>query len=293
MQDYIDNIVWMHHSLINFGIENMSSLKGWLEEKYSQYFNYVYQPFVRNWNNDTETQIGGDEYYADLAQNGFDINTYYLSWLLRGDKPELYKSGGFINNKVQDQWKKYSINSMYIKRQDIRNIPQVTLLYSLYHYNVHVKQRGAEVKTFRLHPDYPVAASMIQRKMQMQIDRIGIAIETNPSSNYKISSLETYSDHPIKEFYNIGLVMDSQKMEECPQMNVSINTDDDGVFSTRLENEFALLASALEESRDSDGKPIYKRQNIYQWLDNIREMGLRQSFVDLGESQSWIKCLKK
>ena len=47
---------------------------------------------------------------------------------------------------------------------------------------------------------------------------------------------------------------------------------------TRLENEYALLASALEKERNEDGSPKYKREFIYQWLDHIRKMGLRQTF---------------
>lgn len=71
----------------------------------------------------------------------------------------------------------------------------------------------------------------------------------------------------------------------CPQMNVSINADDNGVFSTRLEIEYALLAWAMEgENSNSLGKNGYKREFVYQWLDNIRDMGLRQSFM---KNDSW------
>ena len=64
-------------------------------------------------------------------------------------------------------------------------------------------------------------------------------------------------------------------------MNVSINTDDGGVFATRLENEYAMVACSLENELDENGKPKYKKEFIYTWLDNIREMGLRQVFADI------------
>ena len=114
--------------------------------------------------------------------------------------------------------------------------------------------------------------------MQEEIVRRGIGIELNPSSNISISILSGYEEHPIKTLYNIGLTYNEQELESCPQMNVSINTDDKEVFVTRLENEYALLALALEQVRKADGTPKYKREFIYQWLDNIREMGLRQAF---------------
>ena len=69
-------------------------------------------------------------------------------------------------------------------------------------------------------------------------------------------------------------------MKECPQIWVSINTDDQGVFNIKLENEYALLARALEMEVDENGKQIYSKTMIYDWLNEIRKMGLRQSFLE-------------
>jgi hypothetical protein len=74
------------------------------------------------------------------------------------------------------------------------------------------------------------------------------------------------------------LETDFEKIKECPQLFVSINTDDQGVFGTSLENEYALLAIAMEKEKDKKGKPKYSQTMIYEWLDKIREMGLEQSF---------------
>lgn len=65
--------------------------------------------------------------------------------------------------------------------------------------------------------------------------------------------------------------------------NISINTDDKGIFHTSLENEYALMACAMEKERDENGNPKYNRQMVYQWLDNIREMGNMQSFREIRE----------
>ena len=58
-----------------------------------------------------------------------------------------------------------------------------------------------------------------------------IAIETNPSSNVKIGPIDGYIDHPIFRFMANGI-------------NVSINTDDKGIFATSLSNEYSLIANA-------------------------------------------------
>ena len=82
-----------------------------------------------------------------------------------------------------------------------------------------------------------------------------------------------------KDWYNLGLTSDPKKLEECPQIQVSINTDDQGVFSTYIENEYAILALAMEKCKDENGNRIYNRAMIMKWLDNIRENGIEQSFI--------------
>ena len=114
--------------------------------------------------------------------------------------------------------------------------------------------------------------------MQKEIARMGLGIETNPSSNYHIGTFRRYDKHPIVDWYNKGLVYDNTLIKECPQLQVSINTDDQGVFATYIENEYAYMALALEKSKDNDGEFVYNRTDILQWLDNIRKMGIDQSF---------------
>ena len=62
-------------------------------------------------------------------------------------------------------------------------------------------------------------------------------------------------------------------------MFVSINTDDQGVFNTCLENEYALLVLALQKDLNSDGSRKYTDAYIYDWVDRIRNNGIEQSFL--------------
>ena len=62
------------------------------------------------------------------------------------------------------------------------------------------------------------------------------------------------------------------------QLSVSINTDDQGVFDTLLENEYALMALALKKKKDKDNNKIYDIEDIYEWIDYVRKMGIEQSF---------------
>lgn len=104
--------------------------------------------------------------------------------------------------------------------------------------------------------------------------RDSIAIETNPSSNYLIGTIQKYDEHPILRFNSRKLRTPEKNMS----LSVSINTDDQGVFDTLLENEYALMTLALKKSKDKDNQPLYDIEDIYEWVDYVREMGLEQSF---------------
>lgn len=63
-------------------------------------------------------------------------------------------------------------------------------------------------------------------------------------------------------------------------------TDDQGIFSTYLDNEYALQALSLEKAKDEDGKEKYNRTRIYQWIDNLREMGINLSFAETSNQKN-------
>ena len=272
LQDYLDNIMWLHHALIKYNISDVGALIGKLESWFDYYFSYIYQQCIEEMQKNKS---------SIRFRTQFNISTYYLAWLLRGDKPSLYKKGSYERNPSAeiDQWERYAVNKDRPRVQDIRKIPEVALLYHMYHYNEGVRKRGAEKRTFSIPEEYIQGVTTVQKMMREELVERGIAVECNPSSNLRIGTFKSYSEHPIKVFYNLGLTKNEEELMECPQMNVSINTDDKGVFATRLENEYALLACALEKEKTLDGNKKYKKEFIYEWLDNIREMGLQQTFM--------------
>ena len=107
-------------------------------------------------------------------------------------------------------------------------------------------------------------------------------IETNPSSNYLIGTIQKYEEHPILRFNGRKL----RNTENNMSLQVSLNTDDQGVFDTSLENEFALIAAALRKAKTEDGQYIYDVEDIYAWIDYVRRMGITQSFGGMGSFES-------
>ena len=288
-QDYLDNIVWMHGRIVELGVEGQEELKDYLQKEFSLYFKEIYENYI-----DPETvriifKKMEKEYQKnkDLLPYGvqnykpnFDIHSYYRAWKLRGDDPLYYKNGYFEYNRfsVENSFDFYRINREFPAHFEIRYMPDVALLYYYYHYSTFVRKKGEMRIEKEISPLYIKGVKVIQKKMQELVGIKGIAIETNPSSNYLISTFRDYRKHPIIEFYNNGLEIDPEKLAECPQLCVSINTDDKGVFSTTLENEYSLMACALENMKNPDGSSKYSREQIYEWLEHIREMGNMQSF---------------
>ena len=212
-------------------------------------------------------------------KENLDIALYYDAWKLRGDNPILYYQEGKIEEQSElSRWNRYNKNLKYGELDKIRSQESCREIYYRYHYDEEVKRAGAVVIEQKITQDIINVAEQIQYCMQKEIMEKGIAIETNPSSNYLISTFRAYEKHPIIHWHNKGLTNDIGQLDECPQLDVTINTDDQSVFGTSLENEYALMAIALEKAVDDDGNPMYKKDMIYDWLDEIREKGFTRCF---------------
>lgn len=257
--EVLDNIAWLLGRISETGIECSDKLLYKLKTDYRKFFHEIYEKNCEEVSN-------------------YSYHSYYDSWKLRGDSPRIYFN---ISNECNEITKDIE-NSFLVKYNEVintaRNNFQARRLYHEYHYNSKAKAVGGEIVQFKVDINYVKLVEKIQRSLQFEIAKKNIFIETNPTSNYLIGTFKKYINHPIRIFFNLGLEIDSNKIKECPQISVSINTDDQGVFGTYLENEYALLSLALAKEKDANGENIYNQTMIYDWLDRVREMGLEQSF---------------
>lgn len=260
-QDYLDNIVWLYHKLVEYKLDKTGILRDKLLSEFEYYFTEIYLKLSDG---------------KSRKNFHFNIYTYYEAWKLRGDEPELYINGYFDKEGLEDR--AWLVNQKYPEKFGNRIHRDVGNLYFLYHYDWDVRNNGEKSVEVYIPPIYVEGVVAVQKAMQKEFASLGIGIETNPSSNLAISPIQDYSEHPLVVMYNKDMTWDADQIMDCPQINVSINTDDKGVFHTSLENEYALMACAMEKMKDEKGVPLYNRQMIYQWIDNIREMGNQQSF---------------
>lgn len=293
-QEYLDNIVWMYHMLRSLRVEGTDALRDYLKRQFHYYFSIIYKEALDKefleYVQEKATEYYAESSWADMYRGNaydFDIESYYCAWCLRGDDPYNYRNGFYENgyNEMDpgNKYDAYSVNREFPIKQEGRYFMESGVLYHLYHFSNKVRREGQKCIEIKVKPIWQQAIYHIQQGMQRKIAKYGIGIETNPSSNCEIGTFKRYDRHPIIRFYNRPLFEGAEGENDCEQMNVSINTDDQGVFNTSLENEYAYMALALEKKKNEKGEFLYKKRMIYQWIDDVRKMGIGQTFLSESE----------
>lgn len=255
-QDWLDNLVWILYRSLELNVEIKEDHRAEMRIEANRLLYEIYRF------DQTDRDVNGRVL----------LDAYYDAWKLRGDHPSLYRSGQF---KPVDICSK-DVYSRYKKRDDdldnIRDNYMCSSFYYLYHYDYKVKERGFESMGHEIEEWYVQLVGRFQQALQKEVHKRGLAIECNPTSNVLIGTFKYYNQHPITVF-NDHILADK---EDNPHIQVSINTDDIGVFDTSLENEYALVFEAIKRDRYAMGN--YNDDDIYKYLDYIRENGLRMAF---------------
>jgi hypothetical protein len=195
--------------------------------------------------------------------------------MLRGDHPKLYESG--IYRAIPSGMRSFNSYEKKMRRcapelDKYRENAQISTLYYRYHYDNRVKDRGLEVEAMQIGAQDICLVERLQQAMQRHIAKLALAIECNPTSNLRISMMESYDQHPILKFNDEYIGNDCDN----PHLWVSINTDDIGVFDTSLENEYVVMFDAICRMRHKQGD--YDDYKVYQYLDYLRQNGIAMAF---------------
>lgn len=292
-QDLLDNLVWLLYRCREWGVSVPTDLQHSLQNRARQLLYHIYRVYDL-WNSKNPIL--------------WDLLEYYESWKLRGDDPSLYYRPAEVKDsikkarnsfdaydraKLDDRLWEYTQEERHsglgdwlscqsdqkADMADIRYNPNIQRMLYLYHFDGETRRRGQKVERFQVGEPYLALIRQIQDCMIEKIMTKGIAVECNPSSNVAIGIFEKYEFHPIFRFNHMGLSLPEQR-ENAPQLEVSVNTDDQGVFDTRLENEYSLLYGCLQARRDASGRRLIGDDAIYQYLDHLREMGKRMVFPE-------------
>lgn len=278
-QNRLDDLVWLICRSRDYNVSIPANLLRELEKKANYLLYEIYGEAARsnNWN--------------------LTIQDYYDSWELRGDHPDFYTDIELKKSKGYQETVNFagyhSVKGQYILHKRRKNFellekPQIRGLLCFYHFDSKVRDIGNEEYDVWITPDYIRVVRAMQDAIIGELTEKGIYIECNPSSNYLIGTFKQYKDHPIFRFNQYRMNV-SNRNHVC----VSINTDDMGVFDTSIENEYALIAAALEDMRDEHENRLYDDDFIADYLEHLRMMGHRQTFApvenyglkEIGDSQ--------
>lgn len=244
-QYLLDNIAWMIGSAKRLAVGMSSKLEMELHDRFDA---LVYELYGRR----------------------IDMENYRKSMLLRGDNPyNLCARQSKVANVLLNDWASCALcrREELVRLRENREIRQAFLDY---HFDENVRKRGEEMESIKVSREYEDCVRRIQECMMQDIRSRNIIIECCPSSNVKIGYANRYDRHPIFRFCPI----DGHR----PQMPVTVNTDDLGIFQTSIDNEYSLLALAALKAKDKDGHFRFGRREVVQWLDNIRENGQKYAF---------------
>jgi hypothetical protein len=110
------------------------------------------------------------------------------------------------------------------------------------------------------------ALERLQTDVRREVDRRGVSVETNPSSNLLIGDLGDMARHPL---WHLAPPVPAPGIMPVP---VCFGSDDPITFATTIRHEYQLVLDTLI----SAGIPA---EDALRWLDRVRANGLRARFT--------------
>lgn len=200
--------------------------------------------------------------YYQIGYKDFSLLKCWHAWLLRGEEN--------IGEKDSPWGKTAFSKCAFVK--NARLDTEAVNMNLQYNHNPLIKQKGTKVIEEKIPKGIEKIVEDLQDVMIRKISEKGVAIETNPSSNICIGSFEKYEDLPLFNFAPM------EQDVHTSVVNVSVNTDDRGIFATSLYHEFSLIAAALFKQKDKDGNRLWSNEAIYDYIDRLRSNGFNQRF---------------
>lgn len=262
VQDLLDNLVWLLFRGMEWGIPMPNLFRSQIKQRAEDLFRRLY-----------------GQSCPDAS-----LQDYFYSWTLRGDDPSpVFRPESWKPSELSDlmlpsprsQYPRYRTGSRRVTGIDpemLRRQENVRQLLYRYQFGRRERINGQVPESLEITPDYVDVVTRFQEHMMCQLMSRDLCIECNPSSNYLIGTFREYHLHPIFRFNSFGLSIPEHTNDRI-QLRVSINTDDQGIFDTSLENEYALLYSCLCARQDASGQQLFSHDAAYGYLDHIRVLG--------------------
>ena len=246
IEEYLDDIVWMFQ-LIASSDSVDSAILEFLQSEFEYY----------------------KHYYLSFYKKDISIYEYLHAYKLRGDDPYLYENFSrqtILESQYNSICLNYTnqLNAKMDKHKECFLDPVARQVYYLYHFSKNLKEAGKNTIVFNIGDLYMQAVCLSQKILRNKIYKKELSIETNPSSNRKITHIQKYIDLPLFSF------MSNDKGDET--LLASINTDDSSIFQSDLQTEYAYVAAAQLK----EGIPV---EQVYDNVEKLRKASFYTSFI--------------
>lgn len=210
LQVLLDNLVWLYCRSQELDVRLSDSTKHWIMRELQAY-------------------------YRKCGYSGrIDIEVYWISMKLRSD---IFSNW---DKELKTNWDKAFILCPLSEYAN-NIIDRAKALCVDYQTKGNVKYQGRQCVTVKVPAFVYDDITAMQEAMMDMLESKGIGIECCPSSNLMIGLLDQYIDHPIFRFFPLVPYRNHK-------LNVTVCTDDRGIFATSLRNEYSLLACAMSKS---------------------------------------------
>lgn len=135
------------------------------------------------------------------------------------------------------------------------------------------ENRYSKIELVPVQGDDSAVYKALQDYLIDKVEKRGIYIEENPTSNLTIGDFSYMKQHPI-------FSLNSRK-KEGHNVFVTVNSDDPAVFNTNVENELAYIYYAAEAQGEA-------KSEVLEWVDKIRQYGMDASFIQNEKSAEQI-----
>lgn len=203
------------------------------------------------------------------------FDSYLRSLALRGDHPYAYRQKGIAGRfKERYQEQRNKGLTSYLNNTNDSNyqnawMDQEALDYIYeYHYSKSARKAGDELICRVINDEYITALQIAQEQVARFLIAKNVCVETNPTSNYLIGPFEEFEEIPTLSMLGI-----KEGKEYYKDLRISIGTDDPGLFSTNLRNEYASIMYTLREMKIVEGT------SLINFMSHLAKMSLDSSFI--------------
>lgn len=238
--ELLDNWLWLHHLKSKYNLFSDISIS-YFEEKIWDIVHFIY-----------------DDQNGNLIGN-ITIHHLFKSYQKQFDDLDLLKD---IREGCHCSSVFCSNNCIFNKHEQLDE----NMLLLSRHCNYFLNKM---LRKIMINVNDPIIINIYREIQQFLIEKIarkGIIVETNPVSNVNIGEIHVMASHPI-------LMLNNSYNNDYNRVMVSVNTDDPGVFSTTLSNQYGYILEIFKQQ----GVPMEK---ALLWIDQVRNNGLNSTFIN-------------